>query len=189
MGAVGPHRPVRDRDVQPDRPERDVPRVQGRNRGRAQPRGHARQLPVRTRRDRARPDRRCRPPRGAWWAAAPAIGLCATIPWFIEQKNLDAHWGNAIPALGVVIAAVLTARGDATRRRRHSHSRRPWDTARVDHRRRRPPDLVALAQRGARLPLPRRRLHGGRGRSPRRTARSSPRFTSATITARTVRCC
>ena len=66
----------------------------------------------------------------AWWAAAPAIGLCATIPWFNEQKNLDAHWGNAIPALGVVIAAVLTAA--ATRRAGPSlASRRPWDTARV----------------------------------------------------------
>ena len=69
-------------------------------------------------------------PRSAWWAAAPAIGLCATIPWFNEQKNLDAHWGNAIPALGVVIAAVLTAA--ATRRAGPSlASRRPWDTARV----------------------------------------------------------
>ena len=69
-------------------------------------------------------------PRSAWWAAAPAIGLCATIPWFNEQKNLDAHWGNAIPALGVVIAAVLTAA--ATRRAGPSlASRRPWDAARL----------------------------------------------------------
>ena len=31
-------------------------------------------------------------PRSAWWAAAPAIGLCVTIPWFNDQANLDAHW-------------------------------------------------------------------------------------------------
>src|SRR5262245_9612970 len=47
-------------------------------------------------------------PRTAWWAAAPAIALCATIPLFNKQANLDAHWGNAIPALGVATALVLT---------------------------------------------------------------------------------
>jgi len=45
----------------------------------------------------------------AWWAAGPAIGLCATIPWFVDQDDLDARWVNAIPALGVVIALGLTA--------------------------------------------------------------------------------
>jgi len=30
-------------------------------------------------------------PRRAWWAAAPAIALCATIPLFNDQANLDAH--------------------------------------------------------------------------------------------------
>lgn len=69
-------------------------------------------------------------PRSAWWAGAPAIALCATIPWFVDQANLDAHWGNAIPALGVAIAAVLT--GVATRRAGVAFApRRPWDAARV----------------------------------------------------------
>ena len=36
-------------------------------------------------------------PAAAWWAAAPAIALCATIPWFVDQGNLDARWGNACP--------------------------------------------------------------------------------------------
>jgi hypothetical protein len=69
-------------------------------------------------------------PRSAWLAAAPAIGLCATIPLFNEQQNLDAHWGNAIPVLGVVIAAALTVA--AARRAGSSRApRRPWDTARL----------------------------------------------------------
>jgi hypothetical protein len=66
----------------------------------------------------------------AWWAAAPAIGLCATLPLFIEQANLDARWGNAIPALGVAAALGLTVA--ATRRAGAALApRRPWDTARV----------------------------------------------------------
>jgi len=48
-------------------------------------------------------------PRAAWWAAVPAIALCATIPWFVDQGDLDARWVNAIPALGVLIAVGLTA--------------------------------------------------------------------------------
>ena len=48
-------------------------------------------------------------PARAWLAGAPAIALCATIPFFNDQANLDAHWGNAVPAVGVVIAASLTA--------------------------------------------------------------------------------
>jgi hypothetical protein len=69
-------------------------------------------------------------PRAAWWAAGPAILLCATIPWFVDQDDLDARWGNVIPALGVAIAGVLTAA--ATRRAGASFSpRRPWDTARL----------------------------------------------------------
>jgi hypothetical protein len=69
-------------------------------------------------------------PGRAWWAAAPAIALCATIPFFNDQADLDAHWGNAIPAIGVAIAVVLTA---AAARRVGSAfaSRRPWDRARV----------------------------------------------------------
>ncbi|HEX5028317.1 MAG TPA: hypothetical protein VFV56_05840 [Gaiellaceae bacterium] len=44
----------------------------------------------------------------AWWIGGPAIALCATIPLFNEQGNLDAHWGNAIPAFGVALALGLT---------------------------------------------------------------------------------
>jgi hypothetical protein len=69
-------------------------------------------------------------PRGAWWMAALGIGLCATIPFFNEQANLDAHWGNAIPAVGVAIAAGLTFA--ATRAAGPALApRRPWDTARI----------------------------------------------------------
>jgi hypothetical protein len=69
-------------------------------------------------------------PARAWLAGAPAIALCATIPFFNDQANLDAHWGNAVPAVGVAIAAVLTA--TATIRAGSSFApRRPWDAARV----------------------------------------------------------
>jgi hypothetical protein len=69
-------------------------------------------------------------PRSTWWAAAPAIALCATIPWFVDQSNLDAHWGNAVPALGVLVSAGLTAA--AARRAGASFApRRPWDVARL----------------------------------------------------------
>jgi hypothetical protein len=69
-------------------------------------------------------------PRSAWWAAVPGIALCATIPLFNEQKNLDAHWGNVIPVLGVAIAAGLTVA--ATRQAGASFApRRPWDSARL----------------------------------------------------------
>jgi hypothetical protein len=65
-------------------------------------------------------------PRAAWWAAAPAIALCATIPWFVDQDDLDARWVNAIPALGVVIALGLTIA--ATRRAGADFApRQPWD--------------------------------------------------------------
>jgi hypothetical protein len=69
-------------------------------------------------------------PRAAWWAATPALLLCATIPLFNEQSNLDAHWGNALPALGAAIALALTI---AAARRAGSGfaPRRPWDPARV----------------------------------------------------------
>ena len=66
----------------------------------------------------------------AWWLAAPAILLCATMPWFVDQDDLDARWVNAIPALGVAIAAGLT--GAATRRAGAALApRRPWDPARI----------------------------------------------------------
>ncbi len=69
-------------------------------------------------------------PAVAWWAAAPAIVLCATIPWFVDQDDLDARWVNAIPALGVALALALTVA--AARRAGASLApRRPWDGWRV----------------------------------------------------------
>lgn len=69
-------------------------------------------------------------PRRAWWVAGPAIALCATIPFFNDQDKLDAHWGNAIPAIGVVLALWLTVA--ATRRAGASFApRRPFDPARI----------------------------------------------------------
>lgn len=69
-------------------------------------------------------------PAVAWWAAAPAIGLCATIPWFVDQDDLDARWVNAVPALGVLVALALTVA--ATRSAGASLARRrPWDGARL----------------------------------------------------------
>jgi len=47
-------------------------------------------------------------PASAWLAAVPAVVLCATIPFFNDQANLDAHAGNAIPAVGVGISGCLT---------------------------------------------------------------------------------
>jgi len=69
-------------------------------------------------------------PAAAWWAAALAIALCATIPWFVDQDDLDARWVNAIPALGVLIALALTV--VAARRAGAAFApRRPWDGWRV----------------------------------------------------------
>jgi hypothetical protein len=62
----------------------------------------------------------------AWWAAGPAIVLCATIPWFVDQDDLDGRWVNAIPAVGVLIAAGLTAVAVA-RAGASFAPRRPWD--------------------------------------------------------------
>jgi hypothetical protein len=64
-------------------------------------------------------------PRAAWWLAAPAIALCATIPWFVDQDDLDARWVNGIPALGVLVALGLTvaatSRAGAAFARRRPH--------------------------------------------------------------------
>ena len=69
-------------------------------------------------------------PRAAWWAAAPAIALCATIPLFNDQADLDAHWGNAVPALGIALTLALTVA--ATRRAGGSFAPpQPWDAARL----------------------------------------------------------
>jgi hypothetical protein len=69
-------------------------------------------------------------PPAAWWAAAPAIALCATIPWFVDQDDLDARWVNAIPALGVVVALGLTITA-AHRAGVAPAPRRPWDRGRL----------------------------------------------------------
>jgi hypothetical protein len=47
-------------------------------------------------------------PRRAWWLGGASMALCATIPFFVDQGDLDARWVNAIPALGVVTAFGLT---------------------------------------------------------------------------------
>jgi hypothetical protein len=47
-------------------------------------------------------------PRAAWWAAAPAICLCAATAFTVDPKDLDARLVNAGPAVGVEIAAMLT---------------------------------------------------------------------------------
>lgn len=69
-------------------------------------------------------------PAAAWWVAAPAIALCATIPFFVDQDDLDARWVNAIPALGVLLAVGLTAAA-AQRSGRSFAPPRPWDRWRV----------------------------------------------------------
>ena len=69
-------------------------------------------------------------PASAWLAAVPAVVLCATIPFFNDQANLDAHAGNAIPAVGVGISGCLTVAA-ALRAGSSLAPRRPWDPARV----------------------------------------------------------
>ncbi len=47
------------------------------------------------------------PPR-AWWVAGVSIVLCSTMPFFVDQGDLDARWVNVVPAVGVVLALGLT---------------------------------------------------------------------------------
>jgi hypothetical protein len=47
-------------------------------------------------------------PRGAWLAAAPAIACAALVPFVVDEDDLDVRAANAIPALGVLVALVLT---------------------------------------------------------------------------------
>jgi len=47
-------------------------------------------------------------PRVAWWAAGPAIVLCAATTVTVDPNDLDFRIINLFPALGVTIAAVLT---------------------------------------------------------------------------------
>lgn len=53
-------------------------------------------------------------PHRAWWVAGPAVALCASVPFVVDQADLDARAVNASPALGVAAAAALTLA--ATRR-------------------------------------------------------------------------
>jgi hypothetical protein len=69
-------------------------------------------------------------PSAAWWAATPAIALCATLPWFVDQDDLDARPVNAIPALGVLAALGLTVVA-AKRAGTALAPRRPWDRRRL----------------------------------------------------------
>jgi hypothetical protein len=50
-------------------------------------------------------------PSRAWWAAGPAIALCAVTAWpgVVDQDDLDARWINAVPAIGVAVALGLSA--------------------------------------------------------------------------------
>lgn len=48
-------------------------------------------------------------PRRAWLAGAPAIALCALVPVVVDPDDLDARPQNLLPAVGVAVAAVLTA--------------------------------------------------------------------------------
>ena len=69
-------------------------------------------------------------PSAAWWVAAPAIVLCSTMPWFVDQDDLDARWVNAIPALGVLAALGLNVAA-ARRAGTALAPTRPWDRWRV----------------------------------------------------------
>ena len=69
-------------------------------------------------------------PRRGWLVAAPAIALCAVTPFVVDQADLDARWANAVPAIGVVLAASLTVA--ATHRAGAGFQpRRPGDALRL----------------------------------------------------------
>ena len=69
-------------------------------------------------------------PARAWWLAGTAIGLCATMPFFVSQDDLTARWGNAIPAVGVALAFGLTVAA-ARRDGRSFQPRLPGDPVRI----------------------------------------------------------
>jgi hypothetical protein len=69
-------------------------------------------------------------PPAAWWAAGPAIALCALTSLTVDPGDLDVRWINVFPAAGVLIAVVLTYA--AVRRAGVSFvSRRTGDTLRI----------------------------------------------------------
>ena len=47
-------------------------------------------------------------PRRAWLVGAPALALCALVPFTVDQGDLDARYRNVLPALGVLLALGLT---------------------------------------------------------------------------------
>ena len=71
-------------------------------------------------------------PRRAWLAGAPAIVLCAVTacPGVVDQGDLDVRLVNAVPAIGVGMALVLTVLGARVRGMRFAR-RRPLDLARI----------------------------------------------------------
>jgi hypothetical protein len=69
-------------------------------------------------------------PSRAWWLAGPSIGLCATMPFVVDQGDLDARWVNALPAVGVALALCLTAAA-AKRAGTSFQPRLPGDPARL----------------------------------------------------------
>jgi hypothetical protein len=71
-------------------------------------------------------------PHRAWWIAGVTIASCLVTAWpgVVDQDDLDARWINAVPALGVALALVLTVA--ATRRAGHGLApRRRFDAVRL----------------------------------------------------------
>src|SRR4051794_7718107 len=69
-------------------------------------------------------------PRRAWWVAAPAIALCATMPAFVSQSHLDARWQNLVPGIGVALAFALAVAA-VNRAGTSFQPRLPGDPARI----------------------------------------------------------
>lgn len=69
-------------------------------------------------------------PLAAWWIAAPAIALCAALPFVVDQDDLDARWVNVVPAAGVALALASTVWG-ARRAGSSFQARLPGDPVRI----------------------------------------------------------
>lgn len=71
-------------------------------------------------------------PRRAWWIGGPAIALCSVIvvPGVVDELDLDARPVNVVPAVGVLLALVLTIMA-ARRSGTGLAPRRPGDPLRV----------------------------------------------------------
>ena len=119
----------------------------------------------------------------AWLVAGPAIGLCAMVPFTVDQDDLDARWINAFPALGVVLALCSTIAA-ARRAGRSFASRRTGDPLRLVV----AAVVVVLSSRGwpqSSVFIFPATSSSGRSTTWKRTAGGSPRFIWATITAAT----